>query len=126
MLCCPKSIFDRQENLRMIRQNSASNLDPYRRPPLSSVYNKDICEDEFHNNFLLSRRLESMNRTESYLSGLVGKAEHMSMLVDNQNGNGGDLFTINMTGIRRVPVMPMQNDRRRPLPVPSPGYFNHL
>ncbi|VBB31025.1 unnamed protein product [Acanthocheilonema viteae] len=128
MLCCPKSIFDRQENLRMMRQNSASNLDPYRRPPLPPICRKDICEetaeDEFHSNFLLNRRLESLNRTESYLSGLTGKAEHTSMLADAQNGNGGSLFAINMTGIRGVPVIPVQNSRR--LPVPPSGCFNRL
>lgn len=85
-----------------------------------------ISEDEFHNNFLLSRRFESLNRTESHVSNLAGKAEHMSMLIDPQNGNGGNLFAINITGIRGIPVMPVQNDRRRPLPVPLPGCFNHL
>uniref|UniRef100_A0A0R3S5J8 Uncharacterized protein n=1 Tax=Elaeophora elaphi TaxID=1147741 RepID=A0A0R3S5J8_9BILA len=126
MLCCPKSIFDRQENLRMMRQNSASNLDPYRRPPLPPVYHKDIGEDEFHSNFLLSHLSESLSRTESHLSSLAGKAEYLSTLVDDQSGNGGNLFAINMTGIQGVPVMPVQNDRRRPLPVPPPGCFNHL
>ncbi|EFO27084.1 hypothetical protein LOAG_01405 [Loa loa] len=126
MLCCPKSFLDKQEDLHMMRQNSASNLDPYRRPPPPPVNHKNIYEDEFHNNFLLSRRLESLNTTEPHLSALPGKAEHMSMLADAQDGNGNNLFAINITGIRGVPVMPIQNDRRRPLPVPPSGCFNHL
>lgn len=88
---------------------------------------EEILEDEFHSNFSLSRCFESLNTTQSHLSTLARKAEHMSMLTsDAQAGNGNNLFAINMTGIRGVPVMPMQNDRRRPLPVPPLGCFNHL
>lgn len=126
MLCCPKSIFDRQENLRMMRQNSASNLDPYRRPPLPPLNNKDISEisdDEFRSNFLLSRHMESLNMIEPHLNALA-KAEHMLILSDAQDGSSSHLFTINMTGNRGVPVV--QNDRREPLPVLSPDCFNHL
>ncbi|KAK6108715.1 hypothetical protein QQG55_33110 [Brugia pahangi] len=124
MLCCPKSIFDRQENLRMMRQNSASNLDPYRRPPLPPLNNKDISDDEFRSNFLLSRHMESLNMIEPHLNALPAKAEHMLILSDAQDGSSSHLFTINMTGNRGVPVV--QNDRREPLPVLSPGCFNHL
>ncbi|KAM3716806.1 Protein orai [Dirofilaria immitis] len=126
MSCCPKSIFDRQEDLRMMRQNSASNLDPYRRPPLSPVNHKDLCEDEYHSNFLLSQRLESLKTEYSYLNALTRKAENMSMLIDAHDRNGNNLFGINMTGIREIPVMSIQNGRRRPLPVSSPSCFNHL
>ncbi|EJW86330.1 hypothetical protein WUBG_02760 [Wuchereria bancrofti] len=124
MLCCPKSIFDRQENLRMMRQNSASNLDPYRRPPLPSLNNKDISDDEFRSNFFLSRHMESLSMTKPHLNTLAAKAEHMLMLSDAQDGSGSHLFTINMTGNRGVPVV--QNDRSELLPVSSPGCVNHL
>lgn len=48
------------------------------------------------------------------------------MLGGGQNENSGNLYAINMAGIQGVPVMPVQNDRRRPLPVPPPSCFNHL
>ncbi|VDO57677.1 unnamed protein product [Onchocerca flexuosa] len=126
MLCCPKSIFDRQDDLRMMRQNSASNLDPYRRPPLPPVNHKDISGNDFQGSFLLSRHLETSKTMESHLSAVAEKTEHMSMLVDAQDGNGNNLFGINMTGIRGIPVMPVQSDERRPLPVPPPGCLNQL
>ncbi|VDK76876.1 unnamed protein product [Litomosoides sigmodontis] len=126
MLCCPKSIFDRQENHRMMRVNSASNLGPYRRPPLQPAHRQGACDDQFRNDFLLSHRLESSNRGESCLGGSDGKAEQTSVLATGQTGSAGNLYAINITGIQGVPVMPMQNDRRRPLPVPPPSCFNHL
>uniref|UniRef100_A0A915Q2N1 Uncharacterized protein n=1 Tax=Setaria digitata TaxID=48799 RepID=A0A915Q2N1_9BILA len=126
MFCCPKSIFDKQENLRMMRQNSASNLDPYRRPPLPPINRSNTTDDEFHNNLLLSQRLESMRTTESYLNALAGKAENLSVLTDVESGNSNKLFGINITGIRGIPVMPLENNRKRALPIPPSDCFNQL
>ncbi|OZC07617.1 hypothetical protein X798_05412 [Onchocerca flexuosa] len=116
----------KRDDLRMMRQNSASNLDPYRRPPLPPVNHKDISGNDFQGSFLLSRHLETSKTMESHLSAVAEKTEHMSMLVDAQDGNGNNLFGINMTGIRGIPVMPVQSDERRPLPVPPPGCLNQL
>ncbi|VDN23158.1 unnamed protein product [Gongylonema pulchrum] len=124
MFCCPKSVFERQDDLRRMRQNSASNLDPYRRPPLPPIRSKNVNGDGFVGSFLPPRRLEPVKTTESHLSVL---AENTSMLADNRDrADDSDLYGINITGIRGVPTVPVEHDRRRPLPAPHSDFFNHL
>ncbi|VDM99747.1 unnamed protein product [Thelazia callipaeda] len=96
-----------------MRQNSASNLDPYRRPPLPSMNPSQINEP--------LREAES-----SSLNALVEKLENTSMLKNGHDLNDPKLFGINITSIRGLQAVPLENERRRPLPIPSDNTFNHL
>ncbi|KAE9411701.1 hypothetical protein Angca_000449, partial [Angiostrongylus cantonensis] len=60
--CIPK--LEKNSNLRA-RQNSASNLDPYRRPPLPPIGRKYDGYDPYINVFNRSDALDGLKKPES-------------------------------------------------------------
>lgn len=107
VLCCPQSVFERQDDLRRMRQNSASNLDPYRRPPLPPISTSGTNMDGFHGNFLSPRRLESMKG-----------AEMRGMTMLERENDTDDLLGVHINSIRGVPRVQVDVQDRRPLPNP--------
>uniref|UniRef100_A0A914D5S3 Uncharacterized protein n=1 Tax=Acrobeloides nanus TaxID=290746 RepID=A0A914D5S3_9BILA len=94
LLCCRK---ERDHNKELVRQNSASNMDPYRRAPLPPIPAR-----------------QGIGRDEKHDSGVFTLTSNKN-LDPNQTINSGTLG-IQITSIKGVPVIDIPKDQYRPLP----------
>lgn len=116
MVCCPKSVFERQERLNAMRQNSASNLDPYRRPPLPPISSVAQNGDGLQGTYIPPNRLEPIRLQQGDAQMHVDETANQNVLGNFYRDD--ELFGIQITAIKGVPVIQLSKDQRRTLPTP--------
>ncbi|VDK17793.1 unnamed protein product [Anisakis simplex] len=117
MVCCPKSVFERREQLKAMRQNSASNLDPYKRPPLPPI-NSDrqyLTVDGYQGGYVPPQRLPPIRLQ----SNNTATPMHTDTIPIHNNIQQDELFGIRIAGIKGVPVIEIPKNEQRHLPTPT-------
>uniref|UniRef100_A0A915ASP7 Uncharacterized protein n=1 Tax=Parascaris univalens TaxID=6257 RepID=A0A915ASP7_PARUN len=121
MICCPKLVIERREQLKAMRQNSASNLDPYKRPPLPPI-NADkqhLSADGYQGSYLPPHRLAPISLQAGDTAATVRQMQANGLHRTQNNIRQDELFGIQIAGIRGVPMIEVSDDQRRELPTPS-------
>ncbi|KHN82560.1 hypothetical protein Tcan_04616 [Toxocara canis] len=122
MICCPKSVFERREQLKAMRQNSASNLDPYKRPPLPPINcdKQHLTVDGYQGGYVPPHRLAPIRPQRDTATATVAHQTQVNVnQLKHNNIRQDELFGIQIAGIKGVPVIEISKDQQRELPVPK-------
>ncbi|VDD98056.1 unnamed protein product [Enterobius vermicularis] len=115
LFCCRKSDYERQENLKMMRQNSASNLDPYKRQPLPPINGTNNNGDGYQGTHIVPQRLQPL-QLQNQQKQMPDYQTKCSVIEDDIADD--DLFGIQIKAIKGIPVIQLCKEEKRTLPMP--------
>uniref|UniRef100_A0A0N5ANV3 Uncharacterized protein n=1 Tax=Syphacia muris TaxID=451379 RepID=A0A0N5ANV3_9BILA len=117
LCCCLNLDKDKRDNLKVARQNSASNLDPYKRQPLPPIKGTRTNGDGYQGTHIVPNRLEPLQLQADYSNKSNNIYQTKCSVIEDDIANE-DLFGIQIKAIKGVPVIQLCKDEKRSLPNP--------